>query len=111
VTKEVLEQIVTESSAAEAWCAILGMFATQSWEWIVHLQSKLSGTRKGESTSCAAYYAKMRGFADEMAAAGKRLDEEEVNTYILAGLDFEYNPFVEAFTAKTEPQTPNDLYL
>jgi hypothetical protein len=29
---------------------------------------------------------------------------------ILAGLDFEYNSFIEAFTAKTEPQTLNDLY-
>jgi hypothetical protein len=67
----------------------------------------LSGTRKGESKgesiTCAVYYAKMKGFTDEMAAAGKRLNDEEVITYILAGLDFEYNPFVEAFTAKTEP--------
>jgi hypothetical protein len=53
----------------------------------------------------------MRGFDDEMAATSKRLDKEEVNTYILTRLDFEYNPFVEAFTAKTEPQTLNDLYL
>jgi hypothetical protein len=53
----------------------------------------------------------MKGFADEMVAAGKRLDDEEVITYILAVLDFEYNPFVEAFTAKTKSQTLNDLYL
>jgi hypothetical protein len=52
----------------------------------------------------------MKGFTDEMAAVGKHLDDEEVITYILAGLDFEYNPFVEAFMVKTEPQTLNDLY-
>jgi hypothetical protein len=86
------------------------MFSSQSWAQIIHLRSKLLGTRKGESTTCSAYYTKMEGFIDEMAAAGKRLDDEEMITYILAGLDFEYNHFVEAFTAKTKPQTLNDLY-
>jgi hypothetical protein len=52
----------------------------------------------------------MKGFADEMAAACKCLDDEEVITCIVARLDFEYNPFVEAFTAMMEPQTLNDLY-
>jgi hypothetical protein len=65
---------------------------------------------KGESTTCVAYYSKMKGFADELAAAGKCLDDEEVVTYILAGLDFEYNPFVESFITKTKPQMLNDLY-
>jgi hypothetical protein len=110
VTKEVLGQIATEPSVAGAWRAILRMFASQSRARIVHLRSKLSGTRKGESISCATCYAKMKGFTDEMAAVGKHLDDEEVITYILAGLDFEYNPFVEAFMVKTEPQTLNDLY-
>jgi uncharacterized membrane protein YgcG len=110
VTKEVLGQIAMETLAASAWRAILGMFSSQSWARIVHLRSMLSGTRKGESTTCVAYYTKMKGFADEMVAVGKRLDDEEVITYILIGLDFEYNSFVEAFTAKTEPHTLNDLY-
>jgi hypothetical protein len=59
------------------------MFASQSWARIIHLQSKLSGTRKGNSTTFVAYYAKMKGFADEMAATSKCLDDEEVITYIL----------------------------
>jgi hypothetical protein len=48
----------------------------------------LLGTHKGDSTSCAAYYAKMKGFTDEIATDGKHLDDEEVITYILVGLDF-----------------------
>jgi hypothetical protein len=30
--------------------------------------------------------------------------------YILIWFDFDFNPFIEAFTVKTEPQTLNDLY-
>jgi hypothetical protein len=57
-----------------------------------------------------AYYSMMKGFADEMAAVGKRLDNEDVICYILAGLDIDFNHFVEAFTAKTEPQILQDMY-
>jgi hypothetical protein len=52
----------------------------------------------------------MKDFADEMVAVGKHLVDEEIICYILTGLDFEFNPFVETFTAKIEPQTLNDLY-
>jgi hypothetical protein len=107
VTKEILGQVATETSAAGVWRAILGMFASQSRARIVHLRYKLSSTRKGEST-CAAYYAQMKGFADEMAAAGKRLDDEEVICYILAGLDQEFNPFVEAFVVTPRVSKPHD---
>jgi hypothetical protein len=69
----------------------------------VHLRSKLSRMKKGDQ-SCVTYYSLMKGYADEMVAAGKHLEDEDVICYILAGLDFEYNPFVEAFTTKTEPQ-------
>jgi hypothetical protein len=85
------------------------MFASQSRARVVHLCPKLSSTHKGDSTYMA-YYVQMKGFVDEMAVAGKRLDDEEVISYILAGLDIDFNPFIEAFTAKTESQTLNDLY-
>jgi hypothetical protein len=71
----------------------------------VHLHSKLRW--KGD-LSCAAYYTEMKGYVDEMAIAGKHLEDEDMICYILIELDF--NLFVEVFTAKTEPQTINDLY-
>jgi hypothetical protein len=55
MSKDVLGQVVTETSATGVWHAILGMFASQSRARIVHLRSKLSSTRKGEAT-CTAYY-------------------------------------------------------
>jgi hypothetical protein len=102
VTKEVLGQVATETFVVAVWHAIMGMFASQSRSRIVHLCSKLSSTCKCD-LSYAAYYAQMKGYADEMAAVRKRLEDEDVIYYILAGLDFDFNPFVEAFTAKTEP--------
>jgi hypothetical protein len=73
--------VVTETSVVDMWRAILDMFVRQSREHIIHLRSKLSSMRKGES--CVTYYALMKGFTDEMAVIGKCPDDEEVICYIL----------------------------
>ena len=85
------------------------MFASQSRSRIIHLRSKLTSTRKGD-TSAAVYFSKMKGFADEMATAGKQLDDDDLVSYILTGLDDEYNPLIEAVSARIDPISLSDLY-
>jgi hypothetical protein len=38
----------------------------------------------------------MKGFADEMAAAGKPLEDDDFISYVLTGLDQDYNSFLAA---------------
>ena len=109
LSREVLGQIVTYDTASGVWQAIHGMFASQSRSRVILLRNKLSTTRKGDM-SCANYYARMKGYADEMAAAGKRLEDDEVISYILAGLDSEYNPCIESVCARVDPISLSDLY-
>jgi hypothetical protein len=45
---------------------------------------------------------KMKGFADEMAGAGQPLEDEDFMWYVVAGLDQDYNSFVENVVGKTE---------
>jgi hypothetical protein len=56
------------------------------------------------------FITKMRSLGYEMAAAGKPLDDEEMISYILAGLDIEYNFVVSAVLARVEPNSINELY-
>jgi hypothetical protein len=46
-----------------------------------------------------AYLDEIKGLSDEMAAAGKPLDNLDVISHILSGLDEEYDGFVAAITA------------
>lgn len=69
----------------------------------------LSTSQKGAS-STAEYFSKMRGQEDEKTSAGKRLEDEEHASYILTGLDNEYNPIVSAITARIEPISLAELY-
>jgi hypothetical protein len=53
--------------------------------------------------SISEYITKMKSLADEMASVKKKVDDEELVSYILAGLDEEYNPVVSALLARVEP--------
>jgi hypothetical protein len=44
----------------------------------------------------------MKGFTGEMATAGKPLEDDDFISYVMAGLDQDYNSFVENITGKTE---------
>jgi predicted transcriptional regulator len=47
------------------------------------------------------YLSKMKALSDEMAMAGRTLDDEELIECIIAGLDEEYTPFVSVISART----------
>jgi hypothetical protein len=69
----------------------------------------LATTQKG-NMSISEYIAKIKPFVDEMAPARKGLEDEELVSYILAGLDFDYNPIVSAIVAHVEPISVGELY-
>ena len=59
----------------------------------------------------AAFFTKMKGYADELAAAGRPIEEEELVEYLLAGLDDTYNPLFTAIRVNgREDLTVGDLY-
>jgi hypothetical protein len=81
------------------------MFASQSRTRVSNLRVALARTRK-ENLTTAQYFTKMKGFAGELAAAGRPLDVEELVEYLLAGLDESYNALFAAIGingARTSP--------
>lgn len=64
---------------------------------------------KGTS-SIADYFTKMKGLANEMASAGRKLEDAELISYILTVLDLEHNPIISAVTAMDEPITVGELF-
>jgi hypothetical protein len=77
------------------------MFSSQSRMRTIQLRTCLATMQKGEQ-SVAADYNKMKGFSDEMAAARKPHEDDDFVSYVLAGLDQDYNSFVENITGKIE---------
>jgi hypothetical protein len=102
---DILVTTIGMEMAAEVWGAIKTMFASRS-----RTRVSLARTRK-ENLTTVQYFTKMKGFADELAAAGRPLDEEELVEYLLAGLDESYNAlFVAIGINSAENLSVADLY-
>ena len=109
LSKEILGQISTEVTASAAWAAIEAMFASQSRARIITTRMALATASKG-SSSIAEYYSKMKGLADDMASAGKKLEDQELISYILTGLSKDFDPVVSVVAVCAKPITIQELY-
>jgi hypothetical protein len=109
VSRDVLVQIAALPTAAEVWKHLMTFIASQSRVRAINTHIALETTQEGSSTTTE-YFAKMMSLADEMASAGKKLDDEELASYILVGLDVEYNPLVSSIAARVEAITLGELY-
>jgi glutathionylspermidine synthase len=101
MSKEVMGQVSSYTTPQEVWNMLEQTYAVQSPARTVNTRIALAMTRKG-NLSISEYVAKMKALADEMASARKPIDEEELVSYILAGLDEEYNPVVSALVAQKD---------
>jgi hypothetical protein len=90
LSREVLAGVTSNTPSTDIWTVIGKTFASQSRSRVVHLHNQLVATRKGDQ-SVTAYFSTMRGNADEMATAGKPLDDDDVVSYILNGLEALYS--------------------
>lgn len=109
VPKDILTQVADKTTTAEVWGGIQEMLASQMRARAVTTRIALATTKKG-NMSMDEYFTEMKSLADDMAAAGKPLDDDELVGNILTGLDHDYNPVVSAIVARVEPISVNELY-
>jgi hypothetical protein len=108
LSREVLAGVASNATAADMWAAISKTFASQSRSCVLHLRNQLVATKKG-NMSVTIYFSTMRGYADEMVAIGKALDDDDIVSYILNGLDADYNSLIEHVNEKIDPINPDSL--
>jgi hypothetical protein len=109
MSRDALLQVATSKTAAEAWAFLEATFSYIKKARAVNTRIALSTTRKGDLT-ISEYVGKMRALADEMASAGNPLDDEDIISYILAGLDDEYNPVVTTLVARSDSVSVAEAY-
>ncbi|KAK1685202.1 hypothetical protein QYE76_046050 [Lolium multiflorum] len=108
LSPDVLSHLLEVISTAQAWASINAMFKTTSRTKAQHLRGELSHTKK-LSLTADQYYTKMRGFASELYALGKHVEDDELLGYLLLGLDKgEYNALIT--TVNGNPGTSLDEF-
>jgi hypothetical protein len=53
----------------------------------------------------------MKTLADDMAIAGKKLDDEDLVGYILTGLDNDFDPVISTVSTRVELISVSELYV
>ena len=109
LSREILVQVATKTTSAAVWATLGDMFSAQSQARVTNLRMQLANCKKGGQTA-PAYYAKVKAIRDELAAAGRPVPDEELVTFILAGLDLDYNPLVSSVLGRATPISLSDLY-
>lgn len=108
--RDIAAQVSMKVTAASAWAHIEEMFASQSRACLISTRMSLATSMKGSSTMNE-YFTKMKGLADDMASAGKRIEDDELVAYILTGLnDPEYDSIVTGVSNRTQPISVGELY-
>nr|ABF94964.1 retrotransposon protein, putative, Ty1-copia subclass [Oryza sativa Japonica Group] len=99
LARDVLAQVATCNTATAAWQMLEEMYSSVSRARFINTRIALSNTKKG-TLSINEYVSKMKTLADEMTAAGKVVDDDDLVLYIIAGLDDTYEPVISTIVGK-----------
>ncbi|KAL6314116.1 hypothetical protein AAG906_011854 [Vitis piasezkii] len=80
----------------QVWTALQTRFSSQSRSRISHLKRQLQTLTQG-TKSCSEYLESAKTLADQLAAAGKPVDDQDLISFLLGGLQSSYTPFVTSF--------------
>ena len=109
ISPEILQHILRLEHAAPVWSAVEKMFASQCVSKVTNLRVAIATTKKLSMTTTA-FFAKMQSLADALAAAGRPIDDDELVSFILAGLGPDYSNLVGAIGLMTNPISVTELY-
>ena len=83
-------------TSKQVWTALQTRFSSQSRSRISHLKRQLQ-TLTQSTKSCSDYLENAKNLADQLVAAGKPVDDQDLIFFLLGGLQSSYTPFVTSF--------------
>ncbi|KAK1611309.1 hypothetical protein QYE76_034982 [Lolium multiflorum] len=95
LSEEVLPHVFGCTHASDVWRALQELYTSQSKSRVSTLRDSLTSTKKQDMTA-QQFITKMKGYASELSAAGKPVDDDELKDYILNGLDGNFNALAAA---------------
>jgi hypothetical protein len=106
LSEAVLSTVYGLHTSKQVWMALTKRFASQSRSHISQLKRQIQGLQQG-SKSCTEYLKSAKSYADQLAAVGKPIDDEDLVSFIMSGLNPSFNSFVTAYTVATRDHSPS----
>ncbi|XP_071678597.1 uncharacterized protein [Lolium perenne] len=109
MTEGVLGMIMFSGTSREAWETLSGAFASTSIARSSAIRQEMAELKKGNKT-VNTYFHQMKALSDSLTSIGEPLRDAEFVSYILAGLDEEYDALYQVVTNRTTPIAIRDLF-
>jgi hypothetical protein len=93
LSKKVLSTIYGLETSKQVWTALANQFANQSKSRVANLKTKLQSLHQG-SKNCSDYIQSAKECADQLAAVGKPVPDEDLIIYLTNGLNPSFNSFI-----------------
>jgi hypothetical protein len=109
MTEGVVGMVMFAGTSREAWETLASTFAATSFAHSSGLRQQMAELKKCDMT-VNVYFHKMKALADELTSMGQPLRDDELISYILAGLPKEFDALYEVVNNCTTPMQVQDLY-
>ncbi|XP_073363658.1 uncharacterized protein [Aegilops tauschii subsp. strangulata] len=110
LTPSVAGMVVFAATSRDAWATLDSSFSSQSLARSSAIRNNQLGEVKKNDLSVTAFFNKVKSLADTLSSIGKPLRDEEFTSFILNGLDEDYDSLVENINGRDTPMPPRDLY-
>jgi hypothetical protein len=107
LSENVLSTVFGLNTSREAWTSLANRFASQSKSRITQLKRQLQTIRQDTKT-CAEYLQIAKGFADQLAIVGNPIDDANLISFLIGGLNPSFNPFITSYSLATRDKMKFD---
>jgi len=94
------------NTSHQAWTSLAAKYASQSKSRISHLKRQLQNLQQGSKT-CTEYLNMAKQWADQLSAAGKPVEDDDLISYVISGLNPLFNTFVTVHSFTTQDREMN----
>jgi hypothetical protein len=81
------------TTSRQVWLSLSNRYASQSCSRILNLKRQLQNLQQGSKT-CTEYLHDAKLLANQLAAVGTPVDEDDLISYIIGGLNASFNAFI-----------------
>ncbi|KAA8547071.1 hypothetical protein F0562_003500 [Nyssa sinensis] len=101
LTEKVLSTVYGQTSSRQVWNTLSNRFAPHSRSRISHLKRQLQTLNQSNKT-CTDYLFTAKNWSDQLVVVGKPVDEEDLISYVVGGLNSAYHPFITSLNFATQ---------
>jgi hypothetical protein len=104
LSANVLSSVYGLDTSRQVWDSLATRFASHSRSRISYLKKQLQTLQQG-SKSCTEFLTQAKSWADQLRAVGKPVDDDDLISYIMSGLNPSYISFISSFNLLTRQTT------